>query len=137
MPPKQRQPWWKSAVGHRADGRIPVIMQQRLLDMGKWLKVNGQAVFGTRKWRQTKEGDHVRYTAKGNNLYAICLNWPGDMLELAAPKPSASTTATLIGHNQPLQWTHADGKLRIIIPPLTIGQVPSHHAHVIKLTEVK
>jgi alpha-L-fucosidase len=34
-------------IGPTADGRIPVIMQERLLDMGGWLSVNGEAIYGT------------------------------------------------------------------------------------------
>ena len=35
-------------IGPRADGTIPVIMQQRLIEVGDWLKVNGEAIYGTR-----------------------------------------------------------------------------------------
>ena len=35
-------------IGPTADGRIPVIMQQRLVEIGDWLKVNGEAIYGTR-----------------------------------------------------------------------------------------
>jgi len=40
-------------IGPTSDGRIPVIMQERLLDIGEWLKVNGEAIYGSRSWKET------------------------------------------------------------------------------------
>ena len=42
-------------IGPTGDGRIPVIMQERLLQIGKWLKTNGDAIYGTKPWTRTRQ----------------------------------------------------------------------------------
>ena len=42
-------------IGPTADGRIPVIMEQRLLDVGRWLLLNGEAIYSTHPWQRSRE----------------------------------------------------------------------------------
>ncbi len=113
-------------IGPTADGRIPVVMEQRLLEMGEWLAVNGDAIYGTRKPDVAPEMEDVKFTQKGDTLYAISQKWPGETL--AIPLEKQVSTVTMLGHKAPLQFTQADGTLTITIPQLTIDQLPCQHA---------
>ena len=42
-------------VGPAADGKIPLLQQERLLDLGKWLEINGEAIYGTRPYKKFYE----------------------------------------------------------------------------------
>ena len=84
-------------VGPKADGTIPDEDAHILREIGKWLKVNGEAIYGTRYWKVFGEGptvipeghftdtyeknftsEDIRFTSKGNHIYAIVLHWPED-----------------------------------------------------------
>ena len=56
---------------------------------------------------------------------------------LESPKPTAGTRVTLLGRPEPLQWSPADGKLKIQVPNFSVDEVPCAHAYVFKLTGVE
>ena len=82
-------------IGPKSDGTIPDEVQRVLRDVGSWLAVNGDAIYGTRPWKVYGEGptqvaagsfhdtdtatytaEDFRFTTKGNALYAIEMGWP-------------------------------------------------------------
>ncbi|MCK5056127.1 MAG: alpha-L-fucosidase [Candidatus Aminicenantes bacterium] len=129
-------------VGPTADGRIPVIMQQRLVDIGRWLEINGEAIYGTRPWK--KKARHkankqkgIYYTLKSNHLYIICTTWPEKPVIIDGIKPTSATTVSMLGLKQPVKWQVKEGKLVIHPPLITPAQVPCHYAYVFKISELK
>lgn len=84
-------------IGPKADGSIPDEDKNILLEIGQWLKVNGEAIYNSKVWRVSEEGptkiqegqftdgdtkvftsEDIRFTVNGSSLYATVLNYPED-----------------------------------------------------------
>lgn len=125
-------------VGPKANGLIPVIMEQRLLDIGEWLEVNGEAIYGTTAWSKRPDNmseTGVYYTLKGNDLYVICTEWPQDNLIIDGVKDASNVS--LVGSPQKVKFKTSKGKLTITPPTINPGNAPSKHAWVFKLKDFK
>ena len=121
-------------IGPMADGTIPALQRERLLGLGAWLDVNGEAIFDTRPWvtanGTTSAGIGVRFTQKAGAVYATLLDTPTrGTITLEKLNAAAGTTVTLCGADGALNWTQQDGGLSVTLPVL-----PDSPAHVLKIT---
>ncbi len=124
-------------VGPTADGRIPAIQQQRLLEMGEWLDVNGDAIYGTRKWEGTALNsslENVYFTRKGNDLYVICTQFPEQPVTINGTKRSGR--AAMLGLPGQVRTRGGSGSITITPPTVTPANNPSDHAWVFRLENV-
>lgn len=122
-------------VGPTADGRIPVIMQERLLDIGNWLAVNGEAIYGSRKYFYTsqKGKEQVLYfTSKKNLLYCVFTKWD-EQIEISLAGDEKVKEISILGYNEKLNWVVVENKLKIEIPKLTIDEIPCTEAWTLKI----
>ena len=129
-------------IGPAADGTIPVVMEDRLLQIGDWLKVNGDAIYGTKPWKQTRQwrggaAPKVEYnkefeaaydvmkstaaveaffTSKGRDLYAIMPRWPGRTFEVK--DVDGVKAVSMLGSNAALKFKAGKGGVSVELPEL-------------------
>lgn len=120
-------------IGPTADGRIPVIQQQRLLDMGSWLDVNGEAIYETRKWEGSADNDaeNVYFTKKGNDLYVLCTEFPEKPVAVKGIKNAGKVS--MLGVDENVRTKKSGNTLTITLPVLSPATNPSPYAWVFKI----
>src|SRR5271165_730350 len=141
-------------IGPRSDGTIPDEVQRVLLDVGAWLKINGDAIYGTRPWRIYGEGptkvaagsfhdtdiaeytaDDFRFTTKGKVLYAIELAWPVGGVAVIHSLGSTLgsreiTSVALLGSESKLEFEQQADGLHMKLP----AQAPGKYAYAFRVT---
>jgi len=127
-------------IGPRADGTITEEQKAVLLEIGKWLKVNGDAIYGTRCWKKFGEGDAVptkgsftdntstpytvrdmRFTTKGNDFYVIVLNWDDAGVLVKSLDKNVVADAKILnvqlsGSDEKIAWKQTDEGLKLWFP---------------------
>lgn len=138
-------------VAPRSDGSIPQEQKDLLLAMGAWLKANGEAIYGTRPWVTFGEGptrhasgqfteqgveeytaEDVRFTRKGDTLYAIALARPSDgrvvvksLADGSTRLPAPITGVSLLGVDAPVSFERSAEGLVITMPAAADPEAPA------------
>jgi alpha-L-fucosidase len=141
-----------------ARGMLDLEEMHILEEITKWMSVNSEAIHGSRPWKIYGEGpvtgaaegsaefneskrkyltaEDVRFTTKGNTLYAFVMGWPEYR---AVIRPLATDTALrvgkienveLLGFSGKLEWSQDDTGLKVTVPT----QKPCDYAVVFKVT---
>ncbi len=142
-------------IGPKSDGTIPQAAQQVLLDIGAWLNMNGEAIYGTRPWKVFGEGptktaagafhdadtkpytsEDFRFTTKGGSIYAIELGWPSSpeavihSLALNGAGAPKIESVALLGTAQTLKFQQLADGLHIQLPE----RPPGKYAYAYRIT---
>jgi alpha-L-fucosidase len=125
-------------IGPKADGSIPDVQADRVRSLGRWLDVNGEAIYGSTYWQTAADPMSdvpVRYTIQDDAIYATAFEWPGDNLKLSGNLPMrASTKVTLLGSDgEALSWRRQGGTLTIDMPSEGPVATAAQHAFTFKI----
>lgn len=136
-------------IGPRADGSITEEQQHVLREIGKWLQVNGEAIYKSRPWRLAGEGStkgasggftdntrtaytaqDIRFTTRDGFLYAIALDWSDqDVLVKSITSDMGVEEVSMLGSSEKIAWKQTAHGLQLSFPT----KRPSDYAHVFKI----
>jgi len=121
-------------VGPDGSGVLPEQQITPLRGLGRWMAVNGEAVYGTRPWTTpsttTTENSQVRFTRRDDRVFALLVDEPGvTTFGLRGIDATDVTAVRMLGVDDDLTWHAEDGALWVTVP----DRLPVSAAHVLEV----
>ncbi len=119
-------------IGPAADGTIPPIQQERLLQIGRWLGVNGEAVYGSRRYKNSTQPG-IKYTQKNGSVYAFLYDFPFGSVTLNEVEYSPQLKAELLGCGAEVKLAEDKGLVRLNFPAINPDDMEAQYVYCVKL----
>jgi alpha-L-fucosidase len=122
-------------VGPNSDGELPEPALERMKEIGQWMRINGEAIYGTRPIPPYKVGQ-VCLTKKGEKLYAIYLAAESQAAlpeRIQVPPIKAAKSVKLLGAKAAVEWTVTPEGLSLTIPQDIRQSPPCGHAWALEI----
>ncbi len=121
-------------IGPRADGTVPQPSINRLLAIGKWMKTNGEAIYGTKATPYPYEFPWGGITQKGNRLYLLFTKWPGKRFVLPGLRNRVKKATLLANKRAKIEVAQSrDNDLDYNILELRLPKRPDPNVSVVAL----
>ena len=117
-------------------GALPELQENRLIDIGKWLKVNGEGIYSTRPFTRQIDGSVAFICSKDNQyVYAIIKECPGQEFHMKDINADKGSKIELLGYGKPLEWIN-EKEGSVVKLPIQLqdeSNRPSEHVWVLKI----
>jgi alpha-L-fucosidase len=122
-------------IGPGPDGELDPNAYQRLKEIGSWMKVNNEAIYGTRMYKTFGEGDNIRFTQSkdGKTQYIFLFNFPEDKLMLTKISLGKNAKLQLLGSKKKIDWEKTSDGVKIKIP--SSEKAVTDYVWVLRVTE--
>ena len=135
-------------IGPMPSGEVPEQSIINLRKVGEWLQVNGEAVYGTNRWKISHEGpteinmegtnarqtegfslqfthEDFWFTKKGDRLFAIAIEYPEEKALIRSLKSGDSAEihdVSVLGTDDPVEWKQTGEGLEVILPSTRVSE---------------
>ncbi len=125
-------------VGPQPNGQFPEEARKHLREIGDWMKINSDAIYGTRAVKPYRQ-DRFAFTRKGSDVFVLYLMEEGEerlpaQLKVPSFQPAQKSSVRMLGTQEPLTWAPEDTGFVVELPDAVAKKPPSRYAVVLKIS---